>query len=81
MLVMGGEGEGLRETIRRELNYIIQVPKSGEVVGLVDSLNVSVAAGLLCGALVGMGREGIIQKPKEKKKESIPEPKEESGLW
>lgn len=42
-IVIGSEGKGMRETVKRYCNSIIKIP----VRGKVNSLNVSVAAGLL----------------------------------
>ena len=42
-LVMGGEGEGLRELTRRHCDFVVRLPQ----VGSVESLNVSVACGML----------------------------------
>ena len=43
VLVMGSEGKGLGELIRRECDSLLRIPTSGKV----DSLNVSVAAGVV----------------------------------
>jgi len=53
ILAVGGEGEGLRESIRRRAEYFVRINpvRSGDEVG-VDSLNVSVAAALICQHLV-----------------------------
>ena len=42
-LVMGSEGEGLRELTRRHCDFLVRLPQ----VGSVESLNVSVACGML----------------------------------
>ncbi len=42
-LVIGAEGEGLAQLVRRECDYLIRVPMSG----VTESLNASVAAGVL----------------------------------
>lgn len=42
-LVLGGEGEGLRELTRRNCDFLVRLPQ----VGAVESLNVSVACGML----------------------------------
>lgn len=41
-LVMGGEGDGLRENTRNHCNLLVRIPMAGKV----ESLNVSVAAGV-----------------------------------
>jgi 23S rRNA (guanosine2251-2'-O)-methyltransferase len=42
-LVMGGEGDGLRELTRKNCDLLVRLPQ----VGAVESLNVSVASGML----------------------------------
>jgi 23S rRNA (guanosine2251-2'-O)-methyltransferase len=42
-LVMGGEGEGLRELTRKTCDVLVRLPQAGSV----ESLNVSVACGML----------------------------------
>ncbi len=42
-LVVGSEGRGIRETVRRKCDLIVRIPQ----LGMVSSLNVSVAAGIL----------------------------------
>ena len=58
MLILGGEGEGLHWNIRRKADFDVGIdgPRSGQVN--VDSLNVSVAAGLLCEAFLRKPSKG-----------------------
>jgi 23S rRNA (guanosine2251-2'-O)-methyltransferase len=42
-LVMGGEGDGLRELTRKHCDFLVRLPQ----IGAVESMNVSVAAGML----------------------------------
>lgn len=42
-LVMGGEGRGMRPLIRKKCDFLISIP----MLGKIDSLNVSVSAGIL----------------------------------
>lgn len=42
-LVIGAEGAGLSQLVRRECDYLVRIP----ILGKVDSLNASVAAGVL----------------------------------
>ena len=50
-MVLGNEGVGLRTLVRRACTHMVRIggatPARGEGEGLVDSLNVSVAAGIL----------------------------------
>ncbi|KAK4463968.1 hypothetical protein QBC42DRAFT_221597 [Cladorrhinum samala] len=57
VLIMGSEGEGLDRLVVKKADYELSVPNmSGS--GSVDSLNVGIAAGLLCTSfLKGMTRE------------------------
>ena len=52
LLILGGEGEGLHWNIRRKADFDVGIdgPRIGQ--SNVDSLNVSVAAGLLCEAFL-----------------------------
>jgi len=42
-LVMGGEGRGIRPLIRKKCDFLISIP----MLGKIDSLNVSVSAGII----------------------------------
>ena len=52
VLMLGGEGEGLRQTLQKRADCIIGVEGQRIGQGGVDSLNVSVAAGVLCEAFL-----------------------------
>jgi 23S rRNA (guanosine2251-2'-O)-methyltransferase len=43
VLVLGGEGGGLRQLTRQHCDFMVSLPQRGTV----ESLNVSVAAGML----------------------------------
>ncbi len=60
LLILGGEGEGLHWNIRRKADFDVGIdgPRSGQVN--VDSLNVSVAAGLLCEAFLRRPSKGKV---------------------
>ncbi|KAI1402306.1 hypothetical protein F4819DRAFT_455202 [Hypoxylon fuscum] len=51
ILVVGSEGEGLEKRVRRTADYEVSIPNHGGL-GMVDSLNVSVATGILCSAFL-----------------------------
>lgn len=57
VLVLGAEGEGLRWDIQKKANFDVGIEGQRLGQGKVDSLNVSVAAGLLC--------EAFLRKPSE----------------
>ncbi|KAF8936170.1 hypothetical protein BGZ58_004494 [Dissophora ornata] len=65
LLVMGSEGNGLRKQIMNQCDSFIQVPSLGTAVSNVDSLNVSVATGIILSKLMG-GR--FLSLPKNLKK-------------
>lgn len=52
VLMLGGEGEGLRSNLRKRADYLAGVEGHSIGRGGVDSLNVSVAAGILCEAFL-----------------------------
>lgn len=56
VLVMGNEGSGLRTNVRRACNRLIAIPGGPGVAAGVDSLNVSVAAGILAHSLLANRR-------------------------
>jgi 21S rRNA (GM2251-2'-O)-methyltransferase len=55
ILMLGGEGEGLRMNLRRKADVDVYIPGSSQR-STVDSLNVSVAAGILCSSFVKRNR-------------------------
>ncbi|MCJ1435393.1 hypothetical protein MMC27_004766 [Xylographa pallens] len=61
VLMLGGEGEGLRWVLRRKADASVSIGASWRAGG-VDSLNVSVAAGLLCEAFLrAPGAVGMVK--------------------
>ena len=52
VIMLGSEGEGLRLTLLSKANYLLTIKGQRSDQGGVDSLNVSVAAALLCEAML-----------------------------
>ncbi|KAI0473182.1 RNA methyltransferase [Xylariaceae sp. FL0804] len=53
VLALGSEGEGLARPVRLQADFTVSIPSAaGPLARDVDSLNVSVAAGVLCAALL-----------------------------
>ncbi|MCJ1391250.1 hypothetical protein MMC18_004113 [Xylographa bjoerkii] len=65
VLMLGGEGEGLRWALRRKADASVSIGASWRAGG-VDSLNVSVAAGLLCEAFLRAPGEVEVVKRRRK---------------
>ncbi|KAF9169319.1 hypothetical protein BGX20_010477 [Mortierella sp. AD010] len=65
LLIMGNEGFGLRKQIMNQCDTFIQIPPLSTTVSNVDSLNVSVATGIILSKLMG-GR--FLHLPKNLKK-------------
>lgn len=63
VLMLGGEGEGLRWNLRKDADHEVGIEGKPGRKGGLDSLNVSVAGGLLCEAFLRLGG------PKEEKEE------------
>ena len=55
VVVMGGEGDGIRDIVKKACDWQVSIGCAGDVDRGVDSLNVSVAAGVLCHAFLGTG--------------------------
>ena len=52
ILMLGSEGEGLRWNIQKKADYSVSIEGQRTGFGELDSLNVSVAAGILCEAFM-----------------------------
>ncbi|KAK8045152.1 hypothetical protein PG993_005176 [Apiospora rasikravindrae] len=52
ILVVGSEGEGLGKQIRRAADFEVSIPGAAGLLSTVDSLNVSVATGILCSSFL-----------------------------
>lgn len=53
-LIMGSEGEGIRPLVRRSCDYLVSVP----LYGKIDSLNVSVATGIILHEILAKSKRG-----------------------
>jgi 23S rRNA (guanosine2251-2'-O)-methyltransferase len=58
-IVIGAEGEGLSQLVKRECDYLVRIPMLGEV----QSLNASVAAGVLMYEAVRQRRAQSLTAP------------------
>lgn len=73
VLMLGGEGEGLRWNLQKKADLLLSIEGHRSGQGGVDSLNVSVATGLLC--------EAFLRKPvKDEMKSTKEEPPEKVAI-
>ncbi|KAI1742712.1 RNA methyltransferase [Xylaria scruposa] len=80
VLAIGSEGEGLTKPVRRQADHEVSIPcPSGNFTNVVDSLNVSVATGILCSAFLRKQTSHMI----EIEEDPVAGGSEESGtqLW
>lgn len=75
VLVVGSEGEGLPTMIKTKSHHAVTIPNSSGA-HTIDSLNVSVAAGLLCGAFL----RGVM-KEKHPRLSRGSQKSDEMGFW
>ncbi|KAI1113579.1 RNA methyltransferase [Nemania sp. NC0429] len=79
VLVVGSEGEGLNKQVRRAVDMQVSIPGApGSLLGGIDSLNVSVATGILCSAFLKNQTSDMIkvnEEPSESEDES------DTRLW
>lgn len=61
LLVLGSEGAGIRDSIKKLISYSVTIPKGFNTRGEVDSLNVSVAGALLCGGFLQGKRAEVVK--------------------
>lgn len=68
ILMLGSEGDGLRKSLLKKSDFRLSIEgRRGDLKSVVDSLNVSVAAGLLCEAFLRPPSKG------KKDKAQVPE--------
>ncbi|KAI1199412.1 RNA methyltransferase [Nemania serpens] len=66
VLVVGSEGAGLDKQVRREADHEVSIPGApGGLASVVESLNVSVATGILCSAFLKKQTSGMIEIEEE----------------
>ena len=61
VLMLGNEGSGLSQMLQRRANYLLNIVGDRSRIGSIDSLNVGVAAALLCEAF----RPSVIHQVKK----------------
>jgi len=62
LLVIGSEGEGLEKGTRRLADHEVSIPSPpGGLTNIVDSLNVSVATGVLCAGFLKRQSSGMME--------------------
>ncbi|KAI1163029.1 RNA methyltransferase [Nemania serpens] len=80
ILVVGSEGEGLTRQVRREANLEVSIPGApSSLLNVVESLNVSVATGILISAFLKKQTSDMIEVKEEEPIKS--EDEGDSKLW
>ena len=72
VLMLGGEGAGLRPDLQQKADFLISIDGHRKGHGGVDSLNVSVAGGILCDAFLRMPTNQVsnVNLPREEDQEA-----------
>lgn len=79
VLVVGSEGVGLTKQVRREADIEVSIPGTpGSLMSVVDSLNVSVATGILCSAFLKKQTSDMIEIAEEP---TASEDESDDKLW
>lgn len=75
VLVMGAEGEGLRDQVKNVCGHRVSIGSGPDTRSLVDSLNVSVAAAVLCHGFLGKhsvkSKGGVAEEKKIARTEAV----------
>jgi len=80
ILMLGSEGEGLRTNLKSKADVNLSIRGSGRNLN-IDSLNVSVATGILCNSFFRRNRVTSKASPDERATEKELEGKPDSGLF
>ncbi|KAI0170760.1 hypothetical protein BJ166DRAFT_516913 [Pestalotiopsis sp. NC0098] len=77
ILVIGSEGEGLEKKIKRLADFEVSIPGQAGYLSTIDSLNVSVATGIMCSAFLKKSHGFEIEDAADEVKEK----EGEAALW
>ncbi|ETS74542.1 hypothetical protein PFICI_13026 [Pestalotiopsis fici W106-1] len=77
ILVIGSEGEGLEKKIKRLADFEVSIPGQSGLLSTIDSLNVSVATGIMCSAFLKKSHSFEIEETVD----NIKEKEGETTLW
>jgi 21S rRNA (GM2251-2'-O)-methyltransferase len=77
ILVIGSEGEGLEKKMKRLADFEVSIPGQTGLLSTIDSLNVSVATGIMCSAFLKKSQNFEIEEAAD----NIKEQEGESTLW
>lgn len=80
ILVIGSEGEGLEKKIKRLADFEVSIPGQPGFLNTIDSLNVSVATGIMCSAFLKKNQGFEIEESMNEIKQKE-EANDDSQLW
>ena len=80
VIMLGGEGEGLRSFLQAKADNLVGIEGHQTGRGGVDSLNVSVAAGILCNAFCRLPQPDLTYQP-ERTQGNVREEDEQARLF
>ncbi|KAA8574396.1 hypothetical protein EYC84_005872 [Monilinia fructicola] len=78
ILMVGGEGEGLRKNLKDLADVHISIKGGARTMGKLDSLNVSVATGILCDAFMRQTTQKTVEDAVKKVEEAVRKVEEET---
>lgn len=76
--MVGGEGEGLRKNLKDLADVHISIKGGARTMGKLDSLNVSVATGILCDAFMRQTTQKTVEDAVKKVEEAVRKVEEET---